>query len=144
MMSLPLDRRFLIIVALLAAMLTLCSAPASSDVSFVPGRLLVKFSPRATQNQVRGLLASAGARSVGQIPQLGVHVIQLPDEADEVALANAFNRRPEVAFAELDAVVSPSDVTPNDSYYKSEWHLPKIGAPSAWSTTTGSSSVIVA
>jgi type VII secretion-associated serine protease mycosin len=34
--------------------------------------------------------------------------------------------------------------TPNDPYYSSQWGLPKIGAPAAWNTTRGSSSVVVA
>jgi type VII secretion-associated serine protease mycosin len=34
--------------------------------------------------------------------------------------------------------------TPNDAYYASQWGLPRIGAPAAWETTRGSSSVVVA
>src|SRR3989442_1552864 len=108
------------LIALSASML--CSAPARAQgndpPSFVPNRLIVKFSPFATQNQIRGLLASTGARSQGEIPHTGVFVLQLPPEADEPALANAFSKRPEVAFAEVDVIQAPSDITPNDTYYK--------------------------
>ena len=35
-------------------------------------------------------------------------------------------------------------VTPNDTFYSNIWALPKIGAPSAWNSSTGSSSITVA
>jgi multiple sugar transport system ATP-binding protein len=47
------------------------------------------------------------------------------------------------ALAALDAW--PASGSPNDSYYaSSQGRLPLIGVPTAWQTTTGSSSVIVA
>jgi subtilisin family serine protease len=33
---------------------------------------------------------------------------------------------------------------PNDPLYPNQWHLPRVGAPVAWGTTTGAASVIVA
>ena len=36
------------------------------------------------------------------------------------------------------------DAEPNDPEYGKQWHLPKIGAPAAWETTSGNPSVIVA
>src|SRR6185369_4047715 len=53
--------------------------------------------------------------------------------------------QPEVVFAELDRIYEPQTVTPNDPWYANwEWHLKKISAPTAWSTTTGSNSVTIA
>lgn len=46
-------------------------------------------------------------------------------------------------WAEPDAVVRPL-ATPNDPLFGSQWHLARIGAPSAWDRSTGSRSVIVA
>ncbi|MBQ7179534.1 MAG: S8 family serine peptidase, partial [Victivallales bacterium] len=46
------------------------------------------------------------------------------------------------SFVEVDSVVRPSK-TPNDAYYSDQWWLSKIGAPTAWNTTTGSASVLV-
>lgn len=67
----------------------------------------------------------------------------MPPNASEVAAARAFGQRPEVAFSEPDRIVPPAMV-PNDFWYPYTWHLPKISAPSAWDTTTGSSSVTIA
>lgn len=43
-------------------------------------------------------------------------------------------------FAERDMLVKPS--TTNDPYYSKGWHLPKIGTPTAWQTSSGSNVVI--
>ena len=55
----------------------------------------------------------------------------------------ALRRSPHFEFAEPDFIYPPA-LTPNDPYYSSEWHLPKIQASQAWDITTGSSSVVIA
>jgi thermitase len=114
---------------------------------FVPGRVLVKFRPEVSPVQVQSIVAAAGARIAGQIPRIGVLVLQLPPNASEVAYARAFRQRRDVIFAELDHII-PLALTPNDPLYAPSsgrgWHLAKIGAPNAWDTTLGSNRVIVA
>jgi hypothetical protein len=84
------------------------------------------------------------ARSLQKIDRIGVHLVSLPDGASEIDYVRTLRARDDVEFAELDRLVPVSDLTPNDPGYASEWHLPRISAPAAWSTTTGSNSVIVA
>jgi subtilisin family serine protease len=115
--------------------------PAAPD--FVPGRLLVGFQENAPAARIAALVGAARAQVVGQIPQIGVRVLQLPAGASEAAAARAFAQQPEVAFAEPDRILPPAAV-PNDPYFSREWHLAKISAPTAWDTTTGSSGVIIA
>jgi subtilisin family serine protease len=110
---------------------------------FVPGRVLVKFRNGVSDAQGRAVAAGLGAQSTSVIPGAGVHVLSLPAGAENALLQN-LQRRPDVAFAELDRIVPPADVTPNDTYYGLEWALPRISAPAAWSVTTGSNAVIVA
>lgn len=111
---------------------------------FVPGRVLVKF--RSGMGAVRSheIIAEAGARDDSEIPGIGVHIVELPASTDEKAFVQALSSRSEVEFAELDRLFAPEAITPNDPSYPSEWHLPKISGPTAWSTTTGSSSVTIA
>ncbi|HEV8484186.1 MAG TPA: peptidase S8, partial [Blastocatellia bacterium] len=90
------------------------------------------------------LIAQSGARDTGEIPGIGVHILELPANANEEAFAEAFKSQPEVEFAELDHIVAPDAMTPNDPSYPSEWHLPKIASPTAWSSTTGSGDVTIA
>jgi thermitase len=129
------------VLALLASVVL--STATHGAPSFAPGRVLVGFRPGVAPTRAQQVLEAGKGRSVGQIPPIGVHVVQLPEGASEVAAARAFGQRSEVAFAEPDGVLAP-DAVPNDPYYSYQWHLPKIGAPTAWNTTTGSPSVTLA
>ena len=112
---------------------------------FVAGRVLVKFRSNVGLDHARQIVAALGAREDGELPAMGVLVLNLPEQADEVGFANALAARPDVEFAELDRVVRPAEVTPNDPWFGSwEWYLTKINAPAAWSTTTGDKSIIIA
>ena len=111
---------------------------------FVPNRVLVKFRSNIELDNARQIIAALGARDAGTLPQLGVFVLDLPEEADEAAFANVLQHRPDVEFAELDRILAPAGLVPNDPWYPNETHLTKIAASSAWEITTGSSNVIIA
>lgn len=113
--------------------------------SFVSGRVLVKFRSNVGLDHARQIIAALGVREDGVLPATGVLVLDLPEQADEAAFANALASRPDVEFAELDRIVKPADLTPNDPWFGSwQWYLTKINAPAAWSTTTGNESIIIA
>lgn len=112
--------------------------------TFVPHRLLLKFKVGTGAEDQQRILNAAQARVVGEIREIGAQIIELPGSASETAQMQVFNLDPHVEFAELDIVHLPALVTPNDYWYFGQWHLPKINAPSAWASTTGSSSIIIA
>ena len=115
----------------------------SFPAEFVPGRVLAKSSPGASDAAIKTALRSAGAREIGRVPQIGVRILQVPAKAEARVIA-ALSRNPNFEFAEPDYVASII-VTPNDPYYAAyQWHLPKVNAPAAWHSTTGSASVVVA
>src|SRR6185369_8169329 len=119
--------------------------PVRTTDQFVPGRVLVKFRSNVGLDNARQIVAALGARDDGELPATGVLVLQLPDQADEAGFANALAARPDVEFAELDRVLRPAEVTPNDPWYANwEGHLKRIQAPAAWSITTGASNVVIA
>jgi len=112
---------------------------------FVPGRVLVKFRENVGLDHARQIVAALGARDADELPAIDVFVLDLPDQADEAAFAKAMQMRPEVEFAELDRVLRPADVVPNDPWFANrEGHLGRIQAPAAWSTTVGSSNIVIA
>lgn len=119
-------------------------APVIREDPFVPGRVLVKFRSNIGLDHARQIVASLGAREADLLPQIDVLVLDLPEQADEAAFANALQHRPEVEFAELDRINLPADITPSDPWYPNEWHLTKIAAPAAWNSTTGSQSIVIA
>jgi len=118
--------------------------PVRTTDQFVPGRVLAKFRSNVGLDNARQIVAALGAREADLLPQLGVFVLDLPEQADEAAFANALQNRPDVEFAEVDRINRPADITPSDPWYPNEWFLPKISAPSAWDLTTGSQNVVIA
>jgi subtilisin family serine protease len=112
----------------------------------VPSRLLVGFRQGVPDSQVEAVVQGLQGRGHEPIPGTNVQVVSLPPNANENASANAFKNRPEVEFVELDEIVPVSAVTPNDPAYAA-WQSPylsQISAPAAWSSTTGSASVVIA
>jgi thermitase len=120
--------------------------PSEQQVSFVPGRLLVGFRPDVGPDHARQIIAALGARDADEIPEIGVHILELPYHASEIAFVNAFAQRPEVEFADLDNLLHLEQVIPNDPFFNdpNAWGLQKISAPDAWAINTGSSSIIIA
>jgi thermitase len=132
----------LLLLALIGA-LGASPTQGQKDVRTVPGRVLVKFENGKAEAQISQLIEFMQAKPVGRIPGIDVRVLQFGQGISEVAAARALGGRPDVVFAEPDVIMPPA-AEPNDPYYGSEWHLPKIAAPSAWDNTTGAGSVTIA
>ena len=115
----------------------------ATDKNFVPGRILVQYRQEVKGEKAKNIIAAAGGKEVDAIDSLGVSVVQLPGDVDSEAQVNALSECPEVAFAELDPVAAP-DFAVNDPSFATQWHLTKIAAPTAWNTTLGDSTVIIA
>lgn len=110
---------------------------ADSDAQYwAPGRLLVQARPGLPDAELDKILKPHGGKSIGRISGIDVHVVQLPANASEKAVAALLAKNKHLKFAELDRVVA-SAATANDIYYANAWHLPKIGAPTAWDTSKG-------
>lgn len=111
------------------------SAPqAQAQPLWVEGRVLVQFRAGLPQKEQDKILQAHGGKAQGQIHESGVHLVEVPPNAED-AVAQALSHNPHVKFAEKDMLVEPG-FTPNDpscsNGYSSSWHLPKIGAPTAW------------
>ena len=112
----------------------------ASQLKFAQGRILVAPSAGSSDASFQGAIAAHGGRSKGRIGNLNVHTIDVPPGAEE-RVAEALARNPHVKFAEVDRVISPAAIY-NDPNYANEWHLAKIGAPTAWDSSTGSGVII--
>jgi thermitase len=102
----------------------------------VQGRVLVQPRPGLSMEEFDKILKLHGGRRGAAIKQLNVHIIELPPQANAPAIADALRRNPHIKFAEVDGVLEP-ELYPSDPYYSSGWHLPKIGAPTAWDSAQG-------
>ena len=112
----------------------LAASPVYAESPFAQGRILVKPAAGLSPEKFEKILERSGGRAKAKIAGTNVHIVEVPVQA-EAAVANALNKRPEVAFAELDLLVKP--MATNDPDYGKQWHLPKMGAESAWQVTDG-------
>ncbi len=123
--------------------------PASFAPShpYVPGRVLVKL--RGEQTALDTLLSDntlpgTHIEPIGVIRPLGVHILKVPQGREE-DIAYRLQKHPLVRYAEPDYIYHTLTTRPNDTYYSQyQWQLPHIGAETAWDTTTGDSSIIIA
>ena len=115
--------------------------PNGKGPRWAQGRVLVQPRPGLSDAAFDGILKGHNARSQGKIRGIGVHLVQVPPQAEE-AVVRALSKNPHVTFAEVDMLVTPDVTTVNDPSYGSQWYLPKIGAPSAWDSSNGDRVVI--
>lgn len=113
------------------------NAHATDSASqWVAGRVLVQPRPGLSDDELAKILKAHGAKSVGRIEAINVHIVQLPANASVKAVAALLAKNPHLKFAEPDMLLKP-EATANDPDFASEWHLFKIGAPTAWDNSTG-------
>ena len=122
------------------------SAPAVAHgqlSSAVPARILVRYRLGVANDFADRLEKGSGARKTGEIAQVRVRVLQVP-EGSEASAVRALAADPRVEFAERDATVATTNTTPNDYWWPNEWSQVKTRTNAAWDLTRGSSSVVIA
>jgi hypothetical protein len=111
-------------------------AATTETEQWVPGRILVQPKPGLPQGELDNILKPHGGKSIGKIEAINVHIVQLPANASEKAVAALLSKNPHLKFAERDMLAKPAG-TANDPYFGSAWHLSKIQAPTAWDSSGG-------
>jgi subtilisin family serine protease len=107
----------------------------ASPAAFARGHILVGSKATSDDVSFEKALSKRGVKSLGKIGHTHIHVVDVApgDEEDAVERLRA---DPDVAYAEVDRLIPAAGVT-NDPMSGSEWHLATIGAPSAWTYSTG-------
>ncbi|MBI2875749.1 MAG: S8 family serine peptidase [Candidatus Tectomicrobia bacterium] len=105
------------------------------------GRILVQPRAGLPAADFDRLLRSHGARAIGRIEPIQVHIVEVPPGAED-AMVHALSQDRQVKFAEKDMLVAPEATHANDPQYNNEWHLQKIQAPTAWDTSLGNGIVV--
>jgi len=128
--------------AAIATAIATLAAPAFAAPSedFAKGRIIVEPRAGLTVADFAKQLKANGAGKARKLGQSNIHVIEVA-QGSEKAVVNKLKNNPHFKFAELDQRVELS-ATANDPYLGSEWHIAKIGADTAWDSTTGSGVVI--
>lgn len=168
--------RFRVILAALAALGGAVTVAAASPVgnerigfaallperdrpSFVPGELLVRFKPGVDGKRRAALRREHGAPIERNLVLPRTQLLTLEPGASVEEAAAAFEREPEVAYAEPN-FYRHIDGVPNDPDFGKQWGLhdkgnqrvnnvvgkrdADIDAPEAWETTTGERDVTIA
>jgi len=126
-----------------AGVLAQTAQPTSADTArYAKGRLLVQPRAGLADNDMDKLFGAHGGKRGKRFKQINVQVVELPAGSDDVAVARDLAKSRHFKFVELDRIVQHAAMT-NDPSLPSEWHLPKIQAPTAWDYS-GGSGVIVA
>ncbi len=129
-------------ILMLCAVLTLLTIGiAGAQEECVPGELLARFRPQASEAQINGLLSAYGARQVAAIPQIGARRLRLPESASPIAVAQALLRTGTAEYVEPNHLAYAVTV-PNDPIY--QWSLSSVNAFAGWDATTGSPNVVIA
>ena len=135
----------------LAVGFTLASAGSAHarQAAFVPGELIVRFAPGATAVEQADTLRDRGAEVERALPFQRTKLVQLSRGASVHEAAAAFERDPDVLYAEPNYVREVTRRIPNDPAFGDLWGLDSasdadIDAPEAWEFTTGSEGIVVA
>jgi len=108
----------------------------NTDPNWVTGQIIVKGKAGLTEEKLEQILSRSGSHSKVWLHQINAHIVTVPPQAED-AIIRALLNNPNIEYAEKDMLVELSAITPNDPSFSSQWHLPKIQAPSAWDTTAG-------
>lgn len=101
------------------------------------GRLLI--APRAglAADEFENALKPHNGKSRINLKKLNVHIVELPEDADEVKVMRELKKDNRLKYVELDMAVT-HDAAVSDPSYSSSWALPKIQTPLAWANANGS------
>jgi subtilisin family serine protease len=133
------NRRFtstLSIMAILCFAVANISWAGNENGPHVRGQLLIKSKAGTPRDKMKEILANHGAVTAGEITQIKVKLIRVPEHALEKVKA-ALEKNPHISFVERNFIAQGA-AEPNDEKYPSQWHLPKISAPDGWDMCTGS------
>ena len=121
--------------------------PATATASYADDpatQLIVRYRPGTSPADRAAAEAGAHTTLHATIDALGVRVLKAASAADRSRALAALQHNPHVDYAEPDAVAHAAAVAPNDPYWSKQWGTTKTMTDTAWSTTTGSSTVVIA
>lgn len=112
--------------------------PSSPDGAFLSGEVLVRWTDQLSDEALAAMGVTAAEPAVGgRVTRLRVQ------PGRELATVDALRSGASVVWAQPNFIREVA-VTPNDPRFVDQWGLRRIEAPTAWETTTGSSTVVVA
>lgn len=116
----------------------------------IAGEWIVRFddfsgSPRKQLSAARGLVGKISGVSVERFTYLdGAFLLKTSQTTSYRSLATRLSALEGFRYVEPNFAIARPQAVPDDSTYSQQWAWPKINAPGAWDTTTGSKDIVVA
>jgi subtilisin family serine protease len=108
----------------------------------VAGEALVRFREPVSPPALQAIVSETAAQRIEPVGRAGAVLIR-SRSMSAAALVEMLSRRPDVAYAEPNFVVT-LQAAPNDALFPFLWGLESIKAPAAWDLATGSAAHVVA
>jgi len=130
-------------VVLLVVMLVggICSYAVAEEAPSISS-LIVKMVAGLSQDERTAIIASNGGTETSSIPALRLHVIEIPADQLSTIIQN-YQNDPRVVRVEENKE-RKAEGEPSDTYYGSQWALPKIGWDQVFGIITPTASSTVA
>lgn len=117
------------------------SVNSTEEEIFRARQLLVKARTGVGRQDLVAELSRHGGSIVRTMSGIDVHIVELPENANERAVAALLAHNPKFEFAELNRMVKLSGA-PNDPLFPSQASAQLLEAPLAWEISIGSSQII--
>lgn len=100
-------------------------------------RVLIQFKSDIDDGKQKEILHRHNAAEKETIRGTRIKIVSIPSGVDPVEMVEKLKKddASSLDFVETDDLVIP-EFTPNDALYASQWHLPKIEAPTAWDSAS--------
>jgi len=114
--------------------------------NYVPDEIIVKFKPGASQKEIDFLNSKYGVSVIQDNPITGAKLLKIPAKRTVPSLVNRYNRSSIVERVEPNFTARVL-FTPNDKYYKYQWHLNKVASggmdmEKTWDIATGKGVIV--
>jgi subtilisin family serine protease len=130
------------------------------DADLIPtDEFIVKFRPSVSEEEINAFNTINNVEIARKENWADWYVLRVKDprNMNTLEMANLYYESPLTEFSVPNFIrrLEPMSVTPNDTYFPSQWHLNNIGqsggmpdsdidAPEGWEISTGSSDIVIA
>ena len=81
------------------------AVPPSSGRRYATDRVLVRFRPGIAVQNIRHILRAYGSTSLAFVPQIGLHIIVVPEGVSVTDFLSALQRNPDIESARPDPII---------------------------------------
>jgi len=131
-----------VLLVVVSGAVSFSSLWADEPVEFAAGEILLKYKHTTQVDEKTAFEKEFGLILLRESRATGVCLYQSKEE-NVLPIIEKITKNKNIEFAEPNYVQKKRSV-PNDPLYSNQWHLPKIGMPTAWSEFTGTGLIKVA